>query len=152
MKRPQWLPETGDIAGVLLAFAVGGGALALTRRLPPSPYLSDILVALVAGALVVNTPLRRLIGLAVVGQEREADRYAAGLRYTGKWVLRLAIIFMGFKVRTGLVGGRDLALIGGVIAAALPSAFFVAHAASLRLGVRRPMGDLLAAGTMICGS
>jgi uncharacterized membrane protein YadS len=34
----------------------------------------------------------------------------------------------------------------------VPSAFFVAHAVAAPLGVRRPLGDLLAGGTMICGA
>jgi uncharacterized membrane protein YadS len=40
----------------------------------------------------------------------------------------------------------------GVAAAAIPSAFFVAHALGSALGLRRPMTDLLAGGTMICGA
>jgi len=50
------------------------------------------MIALLIGAVVVNSPLARLVGLGVVGKEREPDRYATGLRFIGKWVLRLAII------------------------------------------------------------
>ena len=152
VRRPQWLPSRHDLPGLALAAGVGAGSLAVVRRLPPSPFISDVLFAMVLGALVLNTPLRSAIGLALPTADREPDRYAAGLRYTGKWVLRLGIILMGLKVQTSFFGSMELLLIGGVAAAALPSAFFVAHALGGALGVRRPLVDLLAGGTMICGA
>lgn len=152
MKDRQWIPGRAEAPGIVFAFALGGLAMAIARLLPPSPFLSEILIALVVGALVVNTPLRRLVGLSPIGHEREADRYAPGLRYVGKWVLRLAIVFMGLKVRTELFHTGDLLLMAGIVAATLPSAFFVAHVAGARLSLRRPMADLLAGGTMICGA
>jgi uncharacterized integral membrane protein (TIGR00698 family) len=151
-RRPQWVPDRLDLPGCALAFAVGGAALAASRALPPTPWISDILLALVAGALLLNTPARRLFGLALPDAEREPDRYAHGLRFVGKWVLRAAIVAMGLKVQTQVLGAGELALIAGVAAVALPSAFFVAHTAAALAGVRRPMGDLLAVGTMICGA
>jgi uncharacterized membrane protein YadS len=152
VSRPQWLPQPGDAPGIALAFLTGAAALALARALPPSPFLSDVLLALLAGTLLANTPLRRLLGLELGGREREADRWAGGLRYVGKWVLRLSIILMGLKVQTSSFGAGELALIGGTLAAALPAAFFTAQAAGAWLALRRPLVDLVAAGTMICGA
>lgn len=152
VSKPQWIPGRADLAGVALSAGVGAAGLAIVRLLPPSPFISDILVALVLGALILNTPLRRVFKLALPSAEREPDRYAVGLRFTGKWILRLAIIAMGFKVQTKFFGLGELALIGGVAAASLPSAFFVAHAAAAALGVRRALADLIAGGTMICGA
>jgi uncharacterized integral membrane protein (TIGR00698 family) len=115
--------------------------------------VSYVLFALVLGTLVLNVPaLRGLVGLARPSPEREPDRYASGLRYTGKWVLRLGIVLMGLKLQTNFFGARELELIVGVAAAAIPSAFFVAHALGGVFGLRRPMADLLACGTMICGA
>src|SRR5687768_13355552 len=74
--------------GLTLALVLGGVALALVRVLPRSALLSDVLVALVLGAMLVT----------------------------------------------------------------LPSAFLVAHILGTLLGVRRPLVDLLAGGTMICGA
>jgi uncharacterized membrane protein YadS len=136
----------------VLASAIGLLAVGLARALPPSPFVSDVMIALLVGAIVVNSPLARLVGLGVVGKEREPDRYATGLRFIGKWVLRLAIILMGMKVQTSFFGRSELFLIFGVAAASLPSAFFVAHILGVLLGVRRPLVDLLAGGTMICGA
>jgi len=152
MRRPQWIPSRADAAGIGLAAALGAASLALTRSLPPSPLVSDVLVALLLGALVVNTPLRRVVGIALPGAEREPDAYATGLRFTGKWVLRAGIVAMGLKVQTAFFGRVELALIGGVALVALPSAYFVAHALGVALGVRRALADLLAGGTMICGA
>ena len=53
---------------------------------------------------------------------------------------------------TSSFGGAELELIGAVGLVALPSAFFVAHTLGAILGVRRPLTDLLAGGTMICGA
>lgn len=152
MRRPQWIPSRPDLPGIVLAVVIGGAALAIARLLPPSPFISDILIALLLGALLLNTPLRAAVGIAMPSAEREPDRYAAGLRFTGKWVLRAGIILMGLKVQTAFFGRTELLLIAGVAAAALPSAFFVAHGLASSVGVRRPMGDLLAGGTMICGA
>jgi uncharacterized membrane protein YadS len=152
VRRPQWLPTRPDLPGLALATFLGIAALLLARALPPSPFVSDILIAMVLGALVLNTPLRAIVGLELPSAEREPDRYAAGLRFTGKWVLRAGIIAMGLKVQTSFFGTVELALIAGVALAALPSAFFVAHSLAATLGVRRPMADLLAGGTMICGA
>src|SRR5262249_29124480 len=126
-RHPQWLPTRLDAPGVVLSFLIGGASWGLAQVVPPTPFLSDILIALVAGALILNTPLRRPLRLELPGDEREPDRYAHGLRFVGKWVLRLSIILMGLKVQTQLIHAGDLALIVGVILCALPSAFFVAH-------------------------
>src|SRR5262249_47705850 len=143
VRRPQWIPRRIDAPGILLAALPGALALAVMKLLPPSPFLSDVLVALLLGALIINTKLRSPLGLARPTAEREPDRYAAGLRFTGKWLLRASIILMGFKVRTQDFGLAQFALIAGVAAASLPSAFYITHAASRLFGVRRPTPDLV---------
>jgi len=152
MRFPQWVPARTDLPGLGLAAFVGGGALALAAALPRSPYISDILIALLLGALILNSPIRTWVGLQLPGPDREPDRYAPGLRYAGKWVLRLGIILMGLKVQTSFFDGSELVLIAAVAAASLPSSFYVAHALGAAVGVRRPLVDLLAGGTMICGA
>ena len=67
-------------------------------------------------------------------------------------MLRLAIILMGLQVQTSFFDRGGVLLIAAVAAAALPSTFFIAHGLGAALSVRRPMVDLLAAGTMICGA
>jgi len=152
MRLPQWLPRRADVAGIALAGLLGAVSLLIIRLLPPSPFLSDILVALLLGVLLFNTPIRRLFGLAPPSLSREPDRYASGLRFTGKWILRVSIILLGFKVRTQDFGLAQIALILGVAFVTVPSAFYVTHMIATLLGVRRPMADLIAGGTMICGA
>ncbi len=152
MARPQWLPTRPDGPGILLAAGLGAISVGLVRVLPKSPLVSDVLIALVLGVLVLNTPLSRIVGIAEVGKEREPDRWASGLRFTAKWVLRLAIIMMGFKAQTSFFGKTELAIIFGVAAASVPSAFFASHVLGALLRVRRPLVDLIAGGTMICGA
>jgi uncharacterized integral membrane protein (TIGR00698 family) len=151
-RRPQWIPARTDLPGIALAAVVAAAALGLTRALPRSPWISDVFVALVLGMVVLNSPLRRLIRLDLPGADRDPDRWAAGLRFTGKWILRLGIILMGLQVQTSFFGGTELALIGGVALATLPSTFFVTHALGGGMALRRPLSDLVAAGTMICGA
>jgi uncharacterized integral membrane protein (TIGR00698 family) len=150
--RAQWLPRRPDLPGLALAGIIGAISVALVKVLPKSPVLSDVLLAMVLGAFVLNTPLAGVFGLGSVGKEREPDRYASGTRFVGKWVLRLAIILMGLKVQTGIFGKGDVFVVFGVAAASIPSAFFVAHILGVLLGIRRPLADLLAGGTMICGA
>lgn len=150
--RPQWLPSRPDVPGLALALVIALVSVGLAHALPPSPFVSDVMLALLIGAIIVNTPLARMLGLGGLGKEREPDRYAAGLRFIGKWVLRLAIILMGMKVQTSFFGRGELTMIFGVAACSLPSAFYVAHVIGVMLGVRRPLVDLLAGGTMICGA
>jgi uncharacterized membrane protein YadS len=141
-------PFRAALPGLAFAATLAAIAWAIARAVPPSPYFSEILFALLVGAAVANAPpIAARLGL---GGER--DRFAPGLAYTGRWVLRLGIVLMGLKVQTQLFGRTELLLIGLVSLAALPSAFFVAHALGTWLRVRRPLVDLLAGGTMICGA
>src|SRR5687767_14842530 len=135
MKRPQWNPTKPDAAGIALALAIGIASVTAVHLLPSSPLVSDVLIAMFAGMLCLNTPLARAIGLGPVGKEREPDRYAPGLRFTGKWILRLGIILMGLKVQTGFFGRTEIATIFIVAAASVPSTFFFAHVLGMFLRV-----------------
>ncbi len=152
MRRPAWIPTASDLPGVALAAVIGALAIAATHALPSTPFLSSVLAGLVLGAVVLNTPVRGALGLTMPSADQDPDRYAAGLRFTGTWVLRLAIILMGLKVQSRSFAHGELRLILAVAAVALPSTFFVAHALGAAVGIRRPMVDLLAGGTMICGA
>lgn len=150
---PRWLPKRSDLAGLALVAALGGAAVLLTRVLPRSPLVSDVLVAMLLGALVVNTPLGRVLGVRLPRDcATSEDRYAGGVAFACSWLLRLAIVLMGLKVQTSSIGGAELLLVLAVCATAIPATFFIAQTLSARLGLRRPFGDVLAAGSMICGA
>ncbi len=145
------------LPGVALAAAVGLVALGGTRALAAPPTVSDVLVALLLGAAVAHARLRRdqsatVATTASAAPAASTDQHAAGLRFTATWVLRAAIVLMGFKMQTQFFGLAELTLIAGVAAAALPSVFFVTHALAARVGVPRATADLIAGGTMICGT
>ena len=145
-----WLPRKRDLPGIILALVIGGAGFALRATLlDRGPYLSDVVLAIALGALILNTGAGRLIGLGKPA-DRDADPYERGLRYTGKFVLRLAVILMGLKIQTELFRFDQAIMAGAVILCALPTAFFLVHFAAGRLGLRRETADLLAIGTMIC--
>ena len=61
--RPQWVPTRADAPGLVLCCVLGAASMATTYALPRSPLVSDVLIALVLGATILNTPLRRLFSL-----------------------------------------------------------------------------------------
>ena len=149
---PAWLPSRREFQGLGLAAGLALVALALTPvALPGAPWVSPVVVAIGLGALVLNSPAAGWIGLKV-DSGRDGDAYERGLRYTGKWVLRLAIVLMGLKARTDLIEPQLLARVLFVLVVTLPTTFFVAHATAGLLKLRREMADLVAIGTMICGA
>ena len=149
---PAWLPSRREVRGVALAVGLALVALVLTPvAFSGSPWMSPIVVAIGLGVLVLNSPVAGWVGLKV-DSGREGDAYERGLRYTGKWVLRLAIVLMGLKARTDLIEPQLLARVLLVLVVTLPTTFFVAHATAGVLKLRREMADLVAIGTMICGA
>jgi uncharacterized integral membrane protein (TIGR00698 family) len=152
---PRWIPRRSDGAGLALVVVLTAAAMWLTRVLPRSPLISDVLLAMLLGAIVVNTPLGRPLGLKMAGgcpASGQDDRYASGVAFSCSWLLRLAIVLMGLKVQTSAIGGGDLLLVVAACAITVPSTFLVAQVLGTRLGLRGPFTDLLAAGSMICGA
>lgn len=144
MRPLPWLAARADLPGIGLAVAVATVASVVVAIRPYSPLLNEIALATLGGALVINTPLRRLVG--------DVDRYGPGLRYVGTWIVRLSVVLLGLKLHARFFRLENLLVIGGVAFASVPSAFFVAHVAGALAKLRRPLVDVLAAGTMICGA
>lgn len=138
--------------GFLLCTGLGAGVLTAMRFLPPRTYLPDILIALFVGAFIVNTPLRRLLGARSATELRDTGAFSAGLKFVGRTVLRLAVVFMGLKIQARFFGVGELLVMFAAIAVAMPTTFFLTHAMARPLRVSRSLADLIAAGTMICGA
>jgi uncharacterized integral membrane protein (TIGR00698 family) len=138
--------------GLLLCGALGVAVLIAMRLLPPRPYCPDVLIALAVGALVVNTPLRRLLSDGGAADLRDRSRYAPGLKFVGRTVLRFAVVLMGLKIQARFFGMSEVLVMFCAIAAAMPVTFFFVHAMAVPLRVPRTLADLIAAGTMICGA
>ena len=149
---PAWIPSPREFRGLALALGLGLVALVATPIVfQASPWASSVVVAIGLGALVLNSPIARGLGLNLDGL-RDGDPYEPGLRYTGKWLLRIAIVLMGLKIQTDLIEPRLLALALLVLVVTLPATFFVAHATAGWLKLRREIADLVAIGTMVCGA
>ena len=149
---PAWIPSPREFRGLALALGLALVALVATPIVfQASPWASSVAVAIGLGALVLNSPIARGLGLNIDGR-RDGDPYEPGLRYTGKWLLRIAIVLMGLKVRTDLIEPRLLTLALLVLVVTLPVTFFVAHATAGWLKLRRELADLVAIGTMVCGA
>ena len=149
---PAWIPSPREFRGLALALGLALVALVATPIVfQASPWASSVVVAIGLGALVLNSPIARGLGLNIDGR-RDGDPYEPGLRYTGKWLLRIAIVLMGLKVRTDLIEPRLLTLALLVLVVTLPATFFVAHATAGWLKLRREIADLVAIGTMVCGA
>lgn len=147
VELPRWIPRRVDLLGLGLVAGVAGGAMALTRALPPSPLVSEVLLAMVLGALVRNSPLAGALRLGDA-----EDRFAAGIAFACQWLLRIAIVLMGLKVSTAVIGGSEIAFVVGACAVTVPSAFLVAHTVGGRTNLGRSLLDLLGAGSAICGA
>ncbi len=139
-----------ELPGVALAATFGAGALLAQRVIPARLALPDVLVALILGSLVVNSPLARWLGLAAY--DRGRNRYGSGLNFVGKTVLRASVVLMGLRIEAHLFESRQLLAIGLALVAALPTTFFITHALAIPMKVPRRLADLIAAGTMICGA
>ena len=142
---------TAPIPGVLLAGLLGSLAYSVGQQASTrTDLVSDVVVAILLGMLVLNAPTGRLMGL--VETEETPSRWSAGLRFTDKRLLRLAIVLMGLKVQADLFHGEQVLLILGILAVGLPVAFLLVQAVSQRLGLGSAMSDLLSIGTMVCGA
>ncbi|HXJ20898.1 MAG TPA: putative sulfate exporter family transporter [Polyangia bacterium] len=143
-------PRTGSIPGVALTAVIGAAALALQRVIPPSWALPDVLIALLLGSVVVNSPLGRWLGLAA--RDRGRNRYGTGLAFVGKNVLRWSVVLMGLRIQANLFQSKQLLALAVALAVALPTTFMVTRALAVPLRVPPRLADLIASGTMICGA
>ncbi|HVU52684.1 MAG TPA: putative sulfate exporter family transporter [Polyangia bacterium] len=138
------------LPGAALAAAIGGAALVVKRFVPARLALPDVLVALIIGAVVINSPAARWLGLGP--RDRGRNRYGRGLDFVGKTVLRASVVLMGLRIEAHFFAPGELLTVALAIGTALPTTFFLTHALAVPLGVPRRLADLVAAGTMICGA
>ena len=99
--RPWSTHIRAVVPGAALALIVGGTALELQRVLPARWALPDVLVALIVGSLVVNSPLSETVRVWR-RHDRGRNRYGAGLMFVGKTVLRASVVLMGLDRGTPL--------------------------------------------------
>jgi len=121
---------------VALTAALGVLSMWVAARLSRHVLVPEVFVALVLGALAVNTPLGRLIGLGRSSKTGGgADPYAPGLAFVGKTLLRLSVVFMGLRIQTLAFGTSEIVTILLSLAVAIPCTFFLTHALAYPLGI-----------------
>jgi uncharacterized integral membrane protein (TIGR00698 family) len=133
---PTFLP------GVLLAAIVVVVSVTLVELIDTAlgfdGLVSFILVAIVLGMVVRNT-----VGLD--------ERFAPGVQFALRKLLRLGIILLGIRLSI-----LDVLEIGGygipIVVGAVLTGLVVASAAARRLGLSDRLGALIAIGTGICGT
>lgn len=127
-------------AGILLSVAVAGGAILLQRtdlfaRVIP---LSPLILAIVLGFAINNA-------LPVP----EAAR--AGIRFSAKRLLRLAIVFLGFRLSLGEIGAVGPVALVTVLVASTATIVLTVWAGK-KLGIPAKRAMLLGSGISICGA
>jgi len=127
----------GLLPGIALAAVIAAAGLGL-RDLSGMPALSPMILSIVLG----------IAGQNLVGTPRWAK---AGVVFSIKKLLRLAIILLGFQVtaqQIASVGFTGLA----IIITALATTFMATKYLGKLIGVDRRLAELIAAGTSICGA
>ena len=138
------------LPGAGLALIIGVAALELHRFVPARLALPDVLIALLLGSLVINSPLAKWLKLGA--NDRGRNRYGTGLAFVGKTVLRASVVLMGLRIEARLFESQQLLAIGLAVLTAMPATFFVTQALAIPLRVPESLADLVASGTMVCGA
>lgn len=130
------------IPGVLLSIIVVVASVTLAE-LANDALGFDGLVSFILVAIVLGMVIRNTVGLD--------DRFAPGVQYSLKKLLRLGIILLGIRLSI-----LDVLEVGGygipVVVGAVLSGLVVAIVAARRLGLSDRLGALIAIGTGICGA
>lgn len=134
----SFLRAGGALApGLLLAATIAAATFA-ARLIPGLGSFSPIILAIVIGMAV-----RNLFGAPAWAK--------AGLAFSGKRLMRLAIVLLGLQLTFGQV--VDIGATGVLlIAATLVATFLFTTWAGGKLGVEPKLTQLIAAGTSICGA
>ncbi|HMN72023.1 MAG TPA: putative sulfate exporter family transporter [Rhodoblastus sp.] len=129
------------LPGLLLSTAVGVLAAGVERvelRLFGYAYLDGLVVAILAGAL-----LHTVFGLN--------GRFLAGVRFSAKIVLEIAIVLLGGTISAAAIASSGLPLIAtivGVVAITL----FLSYGVGRLLGLDDKLATLVSCGNSICGN
>jgi uncharacterized integral membrane protein (TIGR00698 family) len=130
-----WPPNV--LPGLALTGAIAGAAYAV-RRMPGLDSFSPMIIAILLGMALHN-------GIGTPARAR------AGVVFSLKRLLRLAIILLGLQLtaqQVAAVGATGMA----IIVVTLLSTFLVTKALGRLFGVERGLAELIAAGTSICGA
>lgn len=125
------------LPGLALTTVLAAAALTI-QRAAGIPGLSPLVVAMGLGIAIRN-------GFGPVAGT------APGITFALRRVLRIAIVLLGFQITLGQVAAIGPAMLAAIAATLVASFLFTSTMARL-LGVDRKLGQLIAAGTSICGA
>ncbi|WP_260926160.1 YeiH family protein [Novosphingobium sp. 9] len=129
------LPGLGlCLAVTLAAYALGG----VERAMAGKAWLEALVLAIVLG-----TALRSLWN--------PSGRWHAGIAFSAKYLLEIAVVLLGLSVSAGTILSAGPALLGG-IAGVVALAIAVSFAIGRLLGLPVRMALLIACGNSICGN
>ena len=129
------------LPGLLLCITVTAIATALQLievRLAGEAYLEALVLAI-------------LLGVAIRTAWTPGDRWHAGVAFSAKTLLEVAVVLLGASVSVRTVLALGPALLGGivlVVAVAIVTSYGIARA----LGLRQRLAILVACGNSICGN
>lgn len=135
--RPYLGSARAAIPGIAVAGTIALIAYGL-RHIPGLGAFSPLILAILIGILV-----RNLVGTPSFAR--------AGISFSLRHLLRLAIVLLGFQLTLGQIA--ELGTTGLlIVATTLLATFAFTVAAGRTLGVDRKLSELIAAGTSICGA
>jgi uncharacterized integral membrane protein (TIGR00698 family) len=120
--------------GILLSLAIATAGYSLGRLVP------------VVGGAVFSI----LLGIVIASLWRRPAGFDAGIRFTSKTILQIAVILLGFEMSIGnvLVVGRQSLW---VIMITVSTAFLTVYLVGRYLNVSRTLQVMIGVGTAICG-
>ena len=129
------------IPGVLLCIVVAGVSAALEaaeRHLFAHPYVEALVLAI-------------LLGMAVRSFWNPAERWQAGIAFSAKQLLEVAVMLLGASISFAAIAASGAALLGA-IAAIVVVTLALSFGISRMLGLSTRLSILIACGNSICGN
>lgn len=129
------------IPGVLLCIVIAGisaGVEAVERHLFAHSYVEALVVAI-------------LLGMAVRSFWRPSERWQAGIAFSAKQLLEVAVMLLGASISFAAIAASGIVLLGA-IAATVAASLSLSFGLSRMLGLSTRLSILIACGNSICGN
>ena len=130
--------RTPGVALCLLITALSLGVQAIETRSFGHPYVEALVVAI-------------LLGMAVRGFWQPGRRWQAGIVFSAKQLLEIAVMLLGASLSLAAIAASGLLLLG-VVVATVAVALAFSYGVSRVLGLSNKMSILVACGNSICGN
>jgi uncharacterized integral membrane protein (TIGR00698 family) len=102
------------------------------------PYVEALVIAI-------------LLGIAIRGFWQPGDIWHAGISFSAKTLLEIAVVLLGASISLGAIVASGPALLSGIVATVV-AALAASYATSRALGLPRRISILIACGNSICGN